>query len=137
MSGRAPQYTEFHPRWYRRKMSTYWWVGKRQHLLFILRELTSVFVGWFVIYFLMLIGAAARPGGYWAFLEWSMHPALVLINAVSLIFVVYHAITWFNLAPRAMVVHVGGKKVPPSFIAASNYGLWVVVTAAIAYLLLR
>src|SRR5688572_5117372 len=107
-------YSEFHPRWYRRKMSTYWWVGKRQHLAFILRELSSVFVAWFVIFFLMLLSCAARPGGYAEFLAWARHPAVLLINVISLVFVLYHAVTWFNLAPKAMVVHAGGKKVPPA-----------------------
>ena len=37
-------YTEFHPRWYRRRVSTYWWLKQRSHLAFILRELSAIFV---------------------------------------------------------------------------------------------
>jgi fumarate reductase subunit C len=136
MSDRPPAYTEFHPRWHRRKMSTYWWVGRRSHLAFILRELSSLFVGWSVLFFLLLVAAAARPGGYAAFLDFAAHPVVVTVNALSLMFVVYHAVTWFNLAPKAMVVHVAGRRVPGSLIAASNYGAWVAVSAAIAFLLL-
>jgi len=36
--------TEFHPRWYRAPVSTYWWMGSWRYSLFILRELTSVAV---------------------------------------------------------------------------------------------
>jgi fumarate reductase subunit C len=50
--------------------------------------------------------------------------------------VVFHAFTWFNLAPKAMVVHVGGKRLPASVISASNYAAWVAVTAFVVWLLL-
>ncbi|HKA91560.1 MAG TPA: hypothetical protein VKE22_28050 [Haliangiales bacterium] len=131
-----PSYTEFHPRWYRPRMSTYWWVKKRAHLAFILRELSSVFIGWFVVYLVLMIRAARGPATYQAFLGWSARPIVVVVNLVSLAFVVFHAVTWFNLAPQAMVIHLGGKRVPPLWIAAANYAAWVVVSALVALLVL-
>ena len=38
----APAYTEYHPRWYRRRVSTYWWMGRWSYLVFILRELSRI-----------------------------------------------------------------------------------------------
>ena len=58
---------------------------------------------------------------------------MVLVNVVALIFVMYHAITWFNLAPKAMVVRLRGKRVPPAWIAATNYLAWTVVSAFVAW----
>ena len=46
----SARYTEFHPRWYRRRMSVFWWVGRRSYLIFVLRELSSVFVVWSVVF---------------------------------------------------------------------------------------
>jgi len=46
-----------------------------------------------------------------------------------------HAITWFNLAAQAMVVHVAGKRVPGLLIAASNYAAWALVSAVLVWLL--
>jgi len=129
-----PVYTEFHPRWYRPRMSTYWWTKRWSHLAFILRELSSIFVAWSVVYLLFMLGAVSDPAGYRKFLAWSAHPVVVAVNLVSLAFVVFHVVTWFNLAPRAMVVHVGGKRIPAVLIAASNYAAWVVVTALVAFL---
>lgn len=37
------------------------------------------------------------------------------------------SLAWFNLAPKAMVVHVRGKRLPAALIAIINYGAWVVV----------
>ena len=43
----------------------------------------------------------------------------------------FHAVTWFNLAPKAMAIRVGGKRLPDLMIAAPNYVAWVVVSAAL------
>ncbi len=131
-----PVYSEFHPRWYRPRMSTYWWVKRWSHLAFILRELSSLFIVWFVVYLLLMVRAVFGTNRYQEFLEWSAKPVILVVNFVSLAFVLFHAITWFNLAPKAMVVRLGGKRVPGSWIAASNYLAWAVVSALIAVLLL-
>jgi fumarate reductase subunit C len=133
----GPVYTEHHPRWYRPRMSTYWWLQRRSYLAFILRELSSVFVAWFVVYLLLLVHAVSQGGpSYRQFLTWAGSPVIVLLNLVSLVFVVFHAITWFNLAPQAMAVRLRGKRVPGTWIAASNYVAWALVSALLAWLLL-
>jgi fumarate reductase subunit C len=136
MSEKA-SYTPYHPRWYRPRMSTWWWMKRWSYFGFILRELSSVFVAWFVVYFLLLVCAVA--GGeqsYESFLGWSAHPAVLVLNVVGLFFVGFHAVTWFNLAPQAMVVHWKGKKVPGKWIAASNYLAWALVSVLTAWLIL-
>jgi fumarate reductase subunit C len=133
----APRYTEFHPRWYRPRVSTYWWLGRRSYLAFILREVSSVFVAWAVVLLLLLVVAVS--GGeesYRQFLNWAGRPWVVLLNLVALVFVAYHAVTWFNLAPQAMVVRMRGKRVPGLWIAAANYAAWAVVSALVAWLVL-
>src|SRR3989454_11117143 len=42
-------YTPYHPRWYRRRVSVWWWLQNRAYAGFVLRELTSVFVAFFEI----------------------------------------------------------------------------------------
>ena len=41
-----------------------------------------------------------------------------------------------RMAPRAMVVHLAGRRVPGVWIAASNYIAWVLSSAVVAWLLL-
>ncbi|HJZ58624.1 MAG TPA: hypothetical protein VKE74_27025 [Gemmataceae bacterium] len=136
MSGK-PAYTEYHPRWYRPRMSTYWWMKRWSYLAFILRELSSVFVAWFVVFLLLLIAAVGSGDEkYRAFLDWAARPWVVVLNLVSLAFVVLHTVTWFNLAPQAMAVRVRGKRVPGIWIAASNYAAWVLISALVAWLVL-
>ena len=130
-------YKEYHPRWFRPRTSTYWWLERWSYLAFILRELSSVFVGWSVVYLLVLVRAVGRGElQYEQFLAWSSNSAVLTVNVVSFCFVVLHAITWFNLAPQAMVVHVLGKRVPGPLITASNYLAWAVASALVLWLVL-
>ena len=57
-----PIYTEYHPRWYRTRVSTWWWLKRRPYLAFILRELSSVFVAWSVVFLLLLVAAVSGGG---------------------------------------------------------------------------
>jgi len=140
---RSSSYTEYHPRWYRPRVSTWWWMGRWSYLKFIQREISSVFVAWFIVELLMLLHALSNGQGafpqqaYREFLIWLRNPVVVFLNLVSLFFVVFHAVTWFNLAAAAMVVRVKGKKIPGALIAGSNYAAWIVVSAILAWALLR
>ncbi len=128
----------YHPRWYRKRVSTYWWLERWPYLKFVTRELSSVFVAYFVALTLLQVRAIqAGPTAYVQFQDKLRTPALLLLNAVALFFVVFHAVTWFNLTPRAMVVRVGGKRLPDFWVTAPNYVAWVVASAAIAWLILR
>ena len=130
--------TEYLPKTFRTRLSTWWWLGRRSYLKFILRELSSVFVAWFVIVTLLQISALKRgPADYAEFQQWLRSPILVALNALSLSFVIFHAVTWFNLAPKAMAIRVRGSRVPNLLIAAPNYVAWLAASAAIAWILLR
>jgi fumarate reductase subunit C len=132
-----PAYTEYHPRWFRPRLSTWWWLKQPSYLVFILREVSSVFVAWFVVYLLLLIWAVKQGySSYFEFLSWSGRPAILLLNLASLFFVVFHAVTWFNLAPKAMEVRLRGQRVPGWWIAAGNYAAWALVSGLVVWLIL-
>jgi fumarate reductase subunit C len=121
---------------YRQPVSLLWWTRRRSYLLFVLRELSSVAVAWFVVHFLLLVAAVHRgPAAYREFLEWSAGPLILLVNLVALAFVLLHAVTWFNLAPKALVVRMQGRQVPPQAVAAGHFGAWFVASAVVAWIL--
>ena len=131
------KYTEFHPRWYRPRMPVFWWVGRRSYLIFVLRELTSVFVAWSVVFLLLLVHAVSQGGKqYQQFLNLSSNPWMLALNVVTLVFLVFHTLTWFNLAPQAMVVRIRGKLVPRSWVAGAHYAGWALLSALAAWLIL-
>ena len=130
--------TEYVPKSYSRRVSTYWWLQSWPYLRFILREASSVFVAWTVVVTLLAVRAASQgPAAYAEFEGWLRHPLMVAWNLMSFLFVMLHAVTWFNLAPKAIAVRVKGKRLPPVAIAGPNYVAWVVLSAGIAWVLLR
>ena len=135
--GGSHVYSDYHPRWLRRKLSTYWWLEKRAYVAFILREGSCMFVAWFVVYLLLLVNSVI--GGrvsYGRFLEWSATPWVLTLNVVSFLFIVYHAITFFVAAPQAMVVHIGHERVPGFLVLAGHYVAWGAASVFVSWLLL-
>jgi fumarate reductase subunit C len=134
----GPRYTLYHPRWYRRRVSVWWWLQNRSYTRFVLRELTSVFVAFFAVVYLWQLRALAQgPEAYERFLARLRTPLFLSLDTVAFLFVLFHAITWFSLTPKAMVVRLRGKRVPDSIILGLNYAAWLVLTGAVAFMLLR
>lgn len=131
-------YTPFHPKWYRRRVSVWWWLGKAPYALFVAREMTCVPVAFFALVTLWAVHALrAGPEAYAAFLAWMRTPIFVALNVVAFAAMLFHSVTWFNLAPKAMVVRIGGWRAPDLLISGSNYLAWLVLSAGVAFLLLR
>ncbi len=50
-------------RLYRRPVSTWWWTRKRSYFVFVMRELSSIFVAWFVAYLVLFVYIVAQYVG--------------------------------------------------------------------------
>jgi fumarate reductase subunit C len=132
--------TDVRPAAYRRRMSTWWWTRRGSYFAFVMRELSSVFVAWFVVFLLLLVRAVSNGrASYDEFLDWAATPWVVAVNVVAFMFLMYHAITWINLTPKAMVVRPPRRErpIPPGGILAQAYAGWIVVSAVVAFLVLR
>jgi fumarate reductase subunit C len=131
-------YTDYHPRWLRQPKHTYWWLEKPAYFAFILRELTCLPVAWFAIYLLLLVQAVSDgPAAYAQFLAWSASPWMILVNVVSFALLVFHAITFFDAAPQALIVHLGRTRVPGQLVLFGHYAAWVAASAVVVWLLMR
>jgi fumarate reductase subunit C len=127
--------TEFEQRLLRQRVSLFWWLSKRSYLAFVVRELTSVAVAWFVIYLLLLVRAVGSgPDAYHNFLDWSARPWMVALNVLALAMAVYHTVTWFAVTPQAMALRIRGRKVPGPAIAGALYLAWFAVSALLYWL---
>jgi fumarate reductase subunit C len=124
-------------KYYKKKMSILWWTRRISYIRFILRELTSLTVAFFAIVFLFLIRALSNgPEAYAAYLEALRSPVMIVLHIIAFAGLIFHSITWFNLAPKAMVIKVGKNRVPGTLIVLANYAGWIVISIVIAWLLL-
>src|SRR6187200_1636739 len=97
------------PTTYRQPVSRLWWMKKRTYFVFVLRELSSVFVGWSAVFLMVMLVAVGRgEAAYQRFLNWASSPVVVIVNVVALAFLVLHTVTWFALTPQAMEIRLGG-----------------------------
>jgi len=118
-----------------RPVSTWWWTRKRSYFVFVMRELSSIFVAWFVAYLLLLVHAVGRgEAAYLDFLDWAATPWVVVLNVVASVFLVLHVVTWFSLTPQAMDVRIRGQKAPAALVVASQYAGLAVVSAFVLWL---
>jgi fumarate reductase subunit C len=125
-------------RFHRPRVSTWWWTRKRTYLVFVLRELSSIFIAWFVGYLLVLLYAVGQgEAAYRRFLDWASAPWVTALNVVALVFVLLHTVTWFSLTPQAMAVRVGGRPVPAFHIIAGQYTGLLVVSGFVLWLVTR
>ncbi len=125
-------------RLYRRPVSTWWWTRKRSYFLFVMRELSSIFVAWFVVYLVLLVNAVGRgEAAYQRFLDWASAPWVTILNLVALAFVLLHTVTWFALTPQAMAVRVAGRTVPAGQIIVGQYAGLIVVSGFVLWLVTR
>jgi fumarate reductase subunit C len=121
---------------YRPRRDNLWFARTRNYTIFVLRELTSVFVAWSIVFLLMFLDAVIG-GSLPAFAALAGQPWMIAINVVALAATCFHAITFLNLAPKATVVRLDGWRVPAWMIQGGNHSLWLLISAVIAYFVLR
>jgi fumarate reductase subunit C len=123
------------PAEYRPRISLWWWLSKGSYLLFVLRELSSVFVAWFVVFLLLFVRAVYQgEDQYQDFLAWAANPVVVLVNVIAFLFLILHTVTWFSLTPQAVPARVRGRPVPATAVVASQYVGWAAVSAFVFWL---
>lgn len=122
---------------HQKPISFFWWLRRRSYFVFALRELSCLFVAWFIVFLLLLVAAiGAGPERYRQFLMWSATPWVLLLNFIALLFVTLHAVTWFNQIPQAIVLRLRGRRVPRIWIVAPMYLLWVMISTVAAWIII-
>ena len=107
-SSKAFVYTDYHPRWLRQHMS-HLLVAREAGVFRVHPARAHVPVRRLVCVYLLLLTQAVidGPAAYAQFMAWSASPWMILLNVVSFALLVFHAITFFDAAPQALIVHLG------------------------------
>ena len=122
---------------YVRPMPAGWWLRRSPYLLFMLREISSVFVAAYVVLFLVMIQRVSQgQAAYEEFLGGLQSPLAVLFHVVALAFALLHTITWFQLTPKAIAVWRGEERMPAAMLIVPNYVAWFVISGVVAWIVL-
>jgi fumarate reductase subunit C len=126
------------PRPYVRKVKRSWWLSRQRYLAYMVRELTSLFVGFYcavlVVGLVCLIqGRAAWEG----FLVALASPAGITLQMVCLAFAIYHSVTWFALTPKAMPLMLRGQPVSGRTLVGVHYAAWMALSLGVIVVVAR
>lgn len=129
-----PDYSKYHPKWFRKSMPIFWWTRKWVHMKFILRELTSVAVA-YSAFLLLLIVRALNQGSdhYFEVMAMFKSPVILILHTVMFLFLIYHSVSWFSLAPKAIVLRIGKIRIPDSATIGLNFLAWFAVSSVIVW----
>ena len=122
---------------YNRPMSTTtWYLRNGRYKVYILREMTSFLVVFYSLLTICALSAVADSPERWqAFLAAQQNTAMIIFHGLALLyFLFFQTFPWFKLAPKAMPVQVGEKKLPDSYIVIGHYVAWVALSAFIFWL---
>ncbi len=131
MNGTRPDKSKlYHP-----KMPATWWLKKSSYLLFMLRELSSVFIAIFLIVFLAQVYQLTRgPEAYVAFARKLSSPGWVIFHILALLFSLFHSITWFQSTAVVMPLRIGARELPRQLMTALNVAALISISIVILLL---
>lgn len=122
---------------YPRQRSATWFLKRPTYVLFILRELSAVFLAAYTVVLLVLVTKVHDgPHALRSFESTLKSPGLVVLNSVALAFALLHAVTWFQAVPKALPLRRGETKVPASLLITAHWFAMLVVSAILLILVL-
>jgi fumarate reductase subunit C len=116
------------------KMPATWWLRQCHYFLFMMRELSSVFIASFLVVFLVQIyQSGSGQESYAAFMQRFSSPGWVIFHLVALLFALLHTITWFQSSAVVLELKVGKMIVPRSLVMVVHLAAWIVASIIILW----
>lgn len=123
------------PKVFQRPVSPLWFLSRRVYTLFLLRELSAVFVMIEAVLHLWLLYSLGRGReAYESTLGFLTSPPMAVFHVFALAFVLYHSFTFFKMNGRIMT-RFQGWALPETAIVAGGWVGLVLMSAGIGWLL--
>jgi len=120
---------------YVRKVPASWWLRHAFYTKYMIREGTSVFLtAYSLILFTGLLRLSQGAAAFNGWQEALTSPLAIGFHVVALALAVYHTVTWFSLAPKAIDLRLGERKLPDSWIIAGHYAALALVSVIVLLL---
>jgi fumarate reductase subunit C len=108
-----------------------WYLKKPRYIPYMLRELSSLFVGLFSC--IIVWGLYQLSQGEVAFTAWTqlLWGKFLWLNLLIFAFAFYHSYSWFMVTPKAMPIKFKGKRVPGFVIIGAHMLLWLMASVVV------
>ncbi len=122
---------------YMPKMPSTWWLRNPRYFLYMLREVTSIFVFLYVLAFAVQFFLLADRILFDAFRALFTSPVFFGFIGVVLVMAVVHAVTWWSLNAQVFQVRLGGRLLPPAALLTGFVFAWIVASGLVYILIFR
>jgi len=94
-------------------------------------------VGYAALLLLAEVWAVGRgEAAHARFMTWLASPVVLAWHVFILAALLFHTVTWLNLAPKAITLRAGGRRMPDAAIVLGHYLLGLAASAATVWWLL-
>jgi fumarate reductase subunit C len=122
---------------YPRQASKSWFMTRWPYRIFMLRELSGVFLAGYTILLLLLVqNVHDGPSAFTSFRNTLRSPALIVFNSVALLFALLHTVTWFQAMPKVLPIRYGGQHRLAFVLVGVNYLILLALTAIVLVIVL-
>ena len=122
---------------YPRQHSKAWFLKRWPYRLFVLRELSAVFLAVYMVLLLVLV-MKVHDGKHQfsAFAGTLKSTGWIIFTIVAFVFAQLHTATWFQAVPKALPLRRGENRVSPQLLIAAHYVAMLVASAALLIIVL-
>ncbi len=114
--------------------SATWWLRKRSYFMFMMRELSSVFIALFLLFLLYKLFLSTRNEIVFSSFESSLEsPVVLFFYGVAFLFSLYHSITWLSAMGDILLISTRKGPVPSWLLTTCGFVMWCLASLAIFY----
>jgi succinate dehydrogenase subunit C len=118
-------------------LPTAWWRVNKRYSLYMLRELSSVFVALWSVRLLTQLNQLRRGQvAYEAAVAAQRRPPALAFNLIALLFALIHSATFLIAAGKGPTVRMGGHRVPERAITGGAFAGWAAASLTVLLVLL-
>jgi fumarate reductase subunit C len=117
---------------YERAVKWHWWVHRPRYVVYMVRELTSLFVGAYCTLLMIGLIRLAQGEATWERFVGALSGRWgIAFQLLCLAFATFHTVTWFAVTPKALPLTVKGEPVSATAIIGAHYAAWALLSAIV------
>jgi fumarate reductase subunit C len=121
---------------YQRRFPRTWWLANQRYLLFMVREVSSLFLAPFAVLYLVQIAVlAGGPDGYGGFIDATASPGWIAFGVIVLAFALVHSVTWM-FQSASIFMQLGMLRAPRALLIVLGFLAWIGASVLVALVLL-